>query len=109
MDQSDLAYHFLCSDSQLPFCTGINKSRDILKHLIREQGQSIQTQLFSRFLSFYYDVVHSGDKYVSMCSSICKMSNTNTESNLRLLLYAFNNNGDCVTHSSDLSIRKKVI
>jgi hypothetical protein len=37
----------------------------ILKHLMREQGQSIQTQLFSRFLSFYYDVVRSDNKCVT--------------------------------------------
>ena len=80
----------------------------ILKHLMREQGQSIQTQLFSRFLSFYYDVVQSDNKYVNMCSSLCTRSSTNIASNLRLLLHALNNNGDCFTNSSVLSIRRKL-
>ena len=80
----------------------------ILKHLMREQGQSIKTQLFSRFLSFYYGVVHSDNKYVNMCSSLCTRSNTNVASNLRLLLHALNNNGDCFTDSSVLSIRRKL-
>jgi hypothetical protein len=59
---------------------------------MREQGQSIQTQLFSRFLSFYYDVVRSDNKYVNMCSLLCTRSNTNVASNRRLLLHALNNN-----------------
>ena len=80
----------------------------ILKHLKREQGHSFQTQLFSRFLSFYYDVIHSYNKYVNMCSSLCTRSNTNVASNLRLLLHALNNNGDCFTNSSVLSIRRNL-
>ena len=56
----------------------------ILKHLMWEQGQLIQTQLFSRFLSFY------------MCSSLCTRSNTKVASNLMLHLHALNNNGDCL-------------
>jgi len=63
-----------------------------LTHVNPEQGQSIQTQLFSRFISFYYDVVHSDNNYVKMCSSLCTRSNTNVASNLRLPLHALHNN-----------------
>ena len=80
----------------------------IIKHIVREQGQSIQTQLFSRFLSLYYDVVHSDNKYVSMRSSLCTRSDCNTASNLGLLLPALNNNGDFLIDLSILLIRRKL-
>ena len=78
------------------------------KHIMREQGQSIQTQLLNRFLSFYYDVVHGDNKYINMCSSLCTRSITNVASNIRLFLHALNNNGDCFTDSSVLSIRRNL-
>ncbi len=80
----------------------------ILKHLLQGQVRSIQTQLFSRFLSFYFDVSHSDNKYVSMCSSLCKLSRTNAASNRRLLLYKLNNNGECFSDSNVSSIRRKL-
>jgi len=79
----------------------------IIKHIVREQGQSIQTQLLNRFLSFYYDVVQSDNKHISMCSSLCTRSNT-IVSNIMLLLHALNINGDCFIDSSVLSIRRNL-
>jgi len=45
----------------------------ILKHLMRKQGQLIQTQLFSRFLSFYCDVVHGYNKYINKIKYKCSV------------------------------------
>ena len=78
----------------------------ILRHLV--VGQSIQTQLLNRFLTFYFGVVHSENSYVNMCGSLCRYSNTNAASNLRLLLSALNNNGDCLTDASLSSLRIKL-
>jgi len=78
----------------------------ILRHLV--VGQSIQTQLPNRFLTFYFGVVHCENIYVNMCGSLCRYSNTNAASNLRLLLSALNNNGDCLTDSSFSSLRIKL-
>ena len=78
----------------------------ILRHLL--VGQGIETQLLNRFLSFYFGVVHSENIYVNICGSLCRNSNTNAASNLRLLLSALNNNGDCLTDSSLSSLRRKL-
>jgi hypothetical protein len=64
----------------------------ILRHLL--VGQSIVTQLLNIFLSFYFGVVHRDNMYVIICWSLCRYSNINVTSNLRLLLSELNSNGD---------------
>jgi len=64
--------------------------------LILEQGQAIQTQLFSRF--------HNNNMYVCLGSSPCTRSNINTASNLKLLVYALSNNGNYFSDSRVLPI-----
>ena len=78
----------------------------ILQHLIG--GQGIEFQLLHRFLSFYFDVVHSKNVYVSMCGSLCRYSYTNAALSRRLLLSTLNNNGDCFMESSILSMKRKL-
>ena len=61
-----------------------------------------------RFLSFYFDVVHSKNVYVGMCGSLCRYSYTNAALSRRLLLSTLDNNGDCFTESSILSMKRKL-
>ena len=61
-----------------------------------------------QFLSFYCDVVHSKNVYVSMCGSLCRYSYTNSALSRRVLLSTLNNNGDCFMESSILSMKRKL-
>ena len=53
---------------------------------------SIENQLLLRFVTFFYDVVHSSNSLVKLCGKLCIKSQSIVASNLRMVLHSVNNN-----------------
>lgn len=60
-----------------------NSHCNLLHHLY--QGPKIDIQLLSRFLSFYSKLCNSSNDIVSVCTKLCRFSNTSAATNLRML------------------------
>ncbi len=69
----------------------------ILPHLYGNSG--IETQLLSRFMSFYINVMSSENPYTHMCGILCQTSRTAAASNRRLLLAKLKSSGDILNQS----------
>ena len=68
----------------------------------------VQSQLLSRFASFYYDTVHSNNPLVRLCQKLSMASNSNVGCNLRHLMYKLNDNSSILSSKTKQTFRNAV-
>ncbi len=80
---------------------------NILKHLYG--GPCIEAQILSRYLMFYITTLESKNPYVSMCSELCRRSNTAAASNLRCMMSVLNFDFNDIQNVTISKMRIKLI